>query len=315
MKTIFQFLAITIASLTISSCSNGLDEMLDVQNEQTTSQDSVFTYDMYFDSEIISYDGGTRATTASDWENGDVVYLYFRGNNDAYGKAVYYSSSKKWTVTSNKALSDDSNAECYVWCGKGSNAKTYTNYISYQYMTEAYSTYSGKYTYTNNNIYVNATMQPKGWRIRFKGTAGTVIQVNESTGFYHFYKMFHSSKYGFEDGSRSIFTLTVGSNGYTDYFVGYTENNCNCIIIKNLNSGNTYYHYFDASTLNWGESGYFTIPTTTNLYGWTSADAINGQAYVNLGLPSGMKWTTCNIGASSLEKAGNYYAWGETTNK
>lgn len=38
---------------------------------------------------------------------------------------------------------------------------------------------------------------------------------------------------------------------------------------------------------------------------------ISGHEYVDLGLPSGLKWATCNIGASSPEDYGNYYAWGE----
>lgn len=33
---------------------------------------------------------------------------------------------------------------------------------------------------------------------------------------------------------------------------------------------------------------------------------------VDLGLPSGTLWSSCNIGASSPEGVGNYYAWGET---
>lgn len=37
--------------------------------------------------------------------------------------------------------------------------------------------------------------------------------------------------------------------------------------------------------------------------------------YVDLGLPSGLKWATCNVGASSPEDYGDYYAWGETTTK
>lgn len=37
----------------------------------------------------------------------------------------------------------------------------------------------------------------------------------------------------------------------------------------------------------------------------------NGHDYVDLGLPSGTLWATCNIGASSPENCGNYFAWGE----
>ena len=38
----------------------------------------------------------------------------------------------------------------------------------------------------------------------------------------------------------------------------------------------------------------------------------NGYEYVNLGLPSGLKWATCNVGATSPEQAGLYFVWGET---
>ena len=36
---------------------------------------------------------------------------------------------------------------------------------------------------------------------------------------------------------------------------------------------------------------------------------------MDLGLPSGTLWATCNIGASSMEECGDYFAWGETEPK
>lgn len=39
------------------------------------------------------------------------------------------------------------------------------------------------------------------------------------------------------------------------------------------------------------------------------------KEYVDLSLPSGTLWATCNVGASSPEQTGNYYAWGEITPK
>ena len=41
----------------------------------------------------------------------------------------------------------------------------------------------------------------------------------------------------------------------------------------------------------------------------------NGHNYVDLGLPSGVKWAICNIGATTPEGYGDYYAWGETETK
>lgn len=47
--------------------------------------------------------------------------------------------------------------------------------------------------------------------------------------------------------------------------------------------------------------------------GWDdSSDPYNGHDYVDLGLPSGLKWATCNVGATNPEDFGDYFAWGET---
>lgn len=50
-----------------------------------------------------------------------------------------------------------------------------------------------------------------------------------------------------------------------------------------------------------------TNPETGNM--------VNGHEYVDLGLPSGLKWATCNVGASSPTETGDYFAWGETSPK
>lgn len=56
----------------------------------------------------------------------------------------------------------------------------------------------------------------------------------------------------------------------------------------------------------WGEAE--TLPeVTANLQ---DIDA-NGHEYVDLGLPSGTLWATCNVGASKSEDYGDYFAWGD----
>ena len=42
---------------------------------------------------------------------------------------------------------------------------------------------------------------------------------------------------------------------------------------------------------------------------------INGHEWVDLGLPSGLKWATCNVGASTPEDPGDYFAYGEVSEK
>ena len=47
----------------------------------------------------------------------------------------------------------------------------------------------------------------------------------------------------------------------------------------------------------------------------STTGTLNGHTWVDLGLPSGTKWATCNVGASTPTAFGNYYAWGETSMK
>ena len=49
----------------------------------------------------------------------------------------------------------------------------------------------------------------------------------------------------------------------------------------------------------------------TTLDGGSSGD----HEYVDLGLPSGLLWATCNVGANNSEDYGDYFAWGETQPK
>ena len=44
---------------------------------------------------------------------------------------------------------------------------------------------------------------------------------------------------------------------------------------------------------------------------WPETD----HEHVDLGLPSGTLWATCNVGASAPEEYGDYFAWGETAPK
>lgn len=46
-----------------------------------------------------------------------------------------------------------------------------------------------------------------------------------------------------------------------------------------------------------------------------SSGNVNGHEFVDLSLPSGRKWSTCNLGASTPFENGDYFAWGETSPK
>ena len=84
--------------------------------------------------------------------------------------------------------------------------------------------------------------------------------------------------------------------------------------MKNLNIFQTVSDYDSAKT-----SDELNLPNTSLVNEDNSiryamdSEQNSGPEYVDLGLPSGLKWATCNLGASSFEQPGKYYAWGETT--
>lgn len=65
--------------------------------------------------------------------------------------------------------------------------------------------------------------------------------------------------------------------------------------------------------------GELTIADVTKLIGLMNMSGsiydANGHEFVDLGLPSGALWATCNVGATSPDQPGDFYAWGETETK
>ena len=65
--------------------------------------------------------------------------------------------------------------------------------------------------------------------------------------------------------------------------------------------------------------GSLTIADITSLVGIVNENKgilkSNGHKYVDLGLPSGALWATCNVGATTPLESGEFYAWGETEAK
>lgn len=87
------------------------------------------------------------------------------------------------------------------------------------------------------------------------------------------------------------------------------------------------FYYFDSKNKKKVSAGSVTylVPTVNNNNGDDNGSDgnddqgddltgnIQGHDYVDLGLPSGTLWATCNVGAEGPEDYGDYYAWGETT--
>ena len=75
--------------------------------------------------------------------------------------------------------------------------------------------------------------------------------------------------------------------------------------------------FFVVEVKDWGDN--IELEATLDEKKEDDKDAVsgyeNGYAYVDLGLPSGLKWATCNVGATTPEEYGDYFAWGEVEPK
>ena len=72
--------------------------------------------------------------------------------------------------------------------------------------------------------------------------------------------------------------------------------------------------YYDDGEL-WGIFIKKSDNTGDNTGDNTPTGTINAREYVDLGLPGGLKWAACNVGATKPEEYGRYYAWGATEEK
>lgn len=97
-------------------------------------------------------------------------------------------------------------------------------------------------------------------------------------------------------------TITVSSEGYTPYTATFdvAEGKTTTLQGKLEQGGN---HHPEISLFAWPA------------YNHNPSGSLGGHEYVDLGLPSGILWATCNIGADSHDKNGKYFAWGETEPK
>lgn len=276
-----------------------------------------FTYSLQMTISYPHYSGDdtTRATCTGDWEDGDVIYLFLGGENEAYANATYDKEHNQWTLHSEKMLEVSDEAECSVWYGKGVGENTNTDEsIAYDYLTEAYSTESGQYSFQNGEIHVIAELKPFARRLRFKGEPGTTLKVQGKGNLTPYNKIAFVGSIGFELSDNKNWSLTINDDGYSDYLVFFADASTVKLTLLDPLTLCTYSRYFDQKTLKEGESGYFTVPTSDNHKGWNCGHEWQYD-YVDLGLPSGTLWATCNVGAFAPEEYGYYYAWGETEPK
>ena len=124
---------------------------------------------------------------------------------------------------------------------------------------------------------------------------------------------------GVDTQSYTITTSANPTNGGTVTGGGTYNEGASITLRAIANTNYTFDRWQDGNTTNPRTITVTSNATYTAYFTYSGGGSgngnANGHAYVDLGLPSGTLWATCNVGATTPEGYGNYYAWGETTTK
>ncbi len=192
----------------------------------------------------------------ASFSNGAKVYIDFGGIK---GTAVYDGS--QWTIEYPDELAETNSANCsVVYVENPSSASTSS--VSLSSSSIVYQA-TGKYKNTLSEMSVEAALAPATSRVRFRGTSGTSVTVK---GLKR-YQQFNISTFGYTDNTADL-SLTVKSDGYTDYVYGLFASSGRSLTI--VNNDITYTRTFGSNVMQAGHSGYIDIPTESSYSGWST---------------------------------------------
>ena len=165
------------------------------------------------------------------------------------------------------------------------------------------SFYSGGIDCSNGYRYYGRSVRP----VRFS-SASPVQLVTSIT--------LSQTSLSLEVGKTQMLTATVLPSNATNKTVIWTSSNTSVATVST--SGMVTANAYGTCTITCAAtdgSGVKAECQVTVAGAVDNSGTINGREYVDLGLPSGTLWATCNVGASKPEEYGDYFAWGETTTK
>ena len=119
--------------------------------------------------------------------------------------------------------------------------------------------------------------------------------INVSWNAVQYAQSYKVYRCGSSSGSYTLVAENVSSTSWTD---------------NSPLGGNNYYKVCAVN-----RNIFSSQSSSSNVVFVSSCPDANHPHAIDLGLPSGTKWACCNVGASSPEDYGGYYAWGETQTK
>ena len=222
-------------------------------------------------------------------------------------------SGTRWATCNIGATQPHQAGGLYAWGEKA----TKTTYVPKNSKTHGkdIDDFSGDATYD-----VATAKWGKGWRMPTKEEFDELV---EYCSFPQYEKLNGrwGQRFTNQKNGRSIFLPATGSKemGSEHRYPSVCGNYWTSTPHKDsYNNGAHEYHYGAAmGEMGVGErsSGYGVRAVIDNdaMITVPSQGQTNGHQWVDLGLPSGNKWATCNLGAKSSEEFGNTYQWANTT--
>ena len=190
---------------------------------------------------------------------------------------------------------------------------------SYRYDGEIHEYVASRDLFFNDDGYYNDYESYFG-RLRFSITSQiTVIHILDEQTLQVYYASLYETGTSKEDAVYSFYAGPIFGNmtyyGSPSYYTFFRVDN------KLILSNGDIYTVTSSGLIKDGDTTLLSKydPAKTNTNGNNDGNnsnhtsIIQGHEYVDLGLS--VKWATCNVGASSPEEYGDYYAWGETTPK
>ena len=184
-----------------------------------------------------------------------------------------------------------------------------------KYYVRPYIYYDGSYHYGSITSFTTKSLSQT---FNISNSGATDI-TKTSANVYAIFDIKNAAKayrIGFFVSTNSTPT---SANAIKDAYKNMTDANYSKMTsekIDNLKPGTKYYvrpYILYDGTYHYGTISSFT--TKSDDPAPVTKGTLNGHDWVDLGLPSGTKWATCNVGATRPEGYGDYFAWGETSTK
>ena len=271
------------------------------------------------DGKNATFDGGAWAL-----KNGHTYYSYFPFSYENFTESSSLAAIPvDYTGQSISSWGDTKNAGKYDFCAAGGTSST-SGALSFQFQRLG-ALLRVKLTLPATSTYQKLTLSTDADVIPVKGkvdlSASTIAYISQTYASEISVNLNNIS--GTKDQVAYVYlmlppmTLLTQNKLLTATLFYNSGNSSSYDLCK---AGNTTPHTpdFKANTIYKRDA----VPQGINPGGEMSGggeeeagNTLNGHEYVDLGLPSGTLWATCNVGASSPEDYGDYYEWGETETK